>query len=259
MEKTLYLAEKQTLRIRCDGPSLWVQEANSAGQRVPARLVRRAIVIGNVTLDTGTLTLLAQRGVPIALLDRRGEPLAMVIGLQDGTRQRRVRQAALSENREKCERIAAWLDAWERGRQLRLVKSLDPSCARLWRHEGYRPRDYEDWLLTEARRRDCRDRDRTFLTGALQELIAAELIAQGWNAHAGVRERGTPLALVKDCYSALQPDIDRIWLMLPARVAEPRRPLSTRALAGCFESARPRLESLLRSMLEQYARLVWEI
>jgi CRISPR/Cas system-associated endonuclease Cas1 len=75
MEKTLYLSEKQTLRIRCDGPSLWVEQANCAGQRVPARLVRRAIVVGNVTLDSGTLTLLAQRGVPIALLDRRGEPL----------------------------------------------------------------------------------------------------------------------------------------------------------------------------------------
>jgi hypothetical protein len=258
MEKTLYLSEKQTLRIRCDGPSLWVEQANCAGQRVPARLVRRAIVVGNVTLDSGTLTLLAQRGVPIALLDRRGEPLAMVLGLQDGVRQRRVRQAALSENREKRERIAAWLDAWERGRQLRLIKSLDPIRARLWRRTGYRQSDYEDWLIAEAQMRDCRDRDRTFLTGALQELITAEIIAQGWNAHAGVRERGTPLALVK-CYSALQPDMDRIWLTLPARAAEPRRPLSTRALAGCFESTRPRLEALLRSMLEQYARLLWEI
>jgi hypothetical protein len=106
---------------------------------------------------------------------------------------------------------------------------------------------------------NCRDRDRTFLTGALQELIAAEIIAQGWNAHAGVRERGTPLALVKDCYSALQPDIDRIWLTLPAHASEPRRPLSTRLLAVCFESARAKLEALLRSMLEQYARLLWEI
>ncbi len=120
MEKTLYLSENDKLRIKCDGPSLWIQQPNRAGQRVPARLVRRAVVVGNVTLDTASLTLLAQRGVPIALLDRRGEPLAMVLGLQDGVRQRRVRQTALSENREKRDRIAAWLDAWERGRQLRV-------------------------------------------------------------------------------------------------------------------------------------------
>ena len=99
MEKTLYLAENQTLRVRRDGPSLWVHQSNSAGQRVPARLVRRAIVVGNVALDSASLTLLAQRGVPVTLLDRRGEPLAMVLGFQDGVRQRRVRQASLSENR----------------------------------------------------------------------------------------------------------------------------------------------------------------
>jgi hypothetical protein len=222
-------------------------------------LVRRAIVVGNVTLDSASLTLLAQRGVPIALLDRRGEPLAMVLGLQDGARQRRVRQAALSENREKREHIAAWLDAWERSRQLRVIRSLDPGRARHWRQKGYRQADYEDWLLTEARMRNCHARHRTFLTGALQELIAAEITAQGWNIHTGVRERGTPLALVKDCYSALQPDMDRIWLTLTVPASDPRRPLSTRALAGSFEAARPQLESLLRSMLEQYAQLLWEI
>jgi hypothetical protein len=259
MEKTLYLSENQTLRIRRDGPSLWVQEANSAARRVPARLVRRAIVVGNVPLDSASLTLLAQRGVPVALLDRRGEPLAMVLGLQDGTRQRRVRQAALSENREKRERVAAWLDAWERGRQLRLIKSLDPSEARLWRCKGYRQIDYEDWVLTEARMRNCHARHRTFLTGALHELIAAEIVAQGWNIHSGVRELGTPLGFVKDCYSAMQPDMDRIWLTLSVRASESGRPLSNRALAGCFESARTRLEALLRLMLEQYARLLWEI
>lgn len=259
MEKTLYLSEKEALRIRCDGPSLWIEQTNRAGQRVPARLVRRAIVVGNVALDSASLTLLAQRGVPVALLDRRGEPLAMVIGLHDGTRQRRTRQAALSEDRAKCEHIKAWLDAWERGRQLRVIRSLDPNRARQWRRTGYRQTDYEDWLLKEARMRNCHARHRTFLTGALHELIAAEIMAQGWNVHAGVREPGSPLGLVKDCYAAMQPDLDRIWLTLPVRASESRRPLSTRALAGCFESARTRLEALLRLMLEQYARLLWEI
>src|SRR6516165_10463249 len=98
MEKTLYLSENEKLRIKRDGPSLWVEQPNCAGQRVPARLVCRAVVLGNVTLDTASLTLLAQRGVPITLLDRNGEPLAMVLGVHDGTRQRRTRQAALSEN-----------------------------------------------------------------------------------------------------------------------------------------------------------------
>jgi hypothetical protein len=259
MEKTLYLSENEKLWIKCDGPSLWIQQPRRAGQRVPARLVRRAVVVGNVTLDTGSLTLLAQRGVPIALLDRRGEPLAMVLGIQDGVQQRRTRQAALSEDAEKRERLTAWLDAWERGRQLRLIRTLDPSRARRWRAAGYRRADYDDWVLAQARMRGCHPRSRTFLTGAAHELIAAEITAQGWDPHAGVRERGRPLGFVKDCYSALQSDIDRIWLTLPDRSTEGWLRQKTRFLAASFESARAHLESLLRLMLEQYARILWEI
>ncbi len=115
MEKTLYLTENQKLRVRSDGPSLWIEQAEHAGQRVPARLIRRMVVVGNIALDTGSLTLLASRGVPIALLNRKGEPLAMVLGVEDGAVQRRARQAALQEDRKKQRRIANWLDAWERG------------------------------------------------------------------------------------------------------------------------------------------------
>jgi hypothetical protein len=221
--------------------------------------VRRAVVVGNVTLDSASLTLLAQRGVPIALLDRRGEPLAMVLGVQDGTRQRRTRQTALNEDADKRARLMAWLDAWERGRQLRLVRSLDPSRARRWRATGYRRTEYDDWVLAQASLRGGHARSRTFLTGAAHELIAAEITAQGWDPHAGVRECGRPLGFVKDCYSALQADIDRIWLTLPGRPTATGRPHGSRFLAGSFESARPRLEALLQSMLEQYARILWEI
>lgn len=259
MEKTLYLSENQGLRVRCDGPSLWIERGSRAGQRVPARLVRRVVVVGNVTLDTGSLTLLARRGVPIALLDRRGEPLAMVLGLEDGSLQRRVRQAALSEDREKRERIAAWLDAWERGRQLSLVRRLDPARARLWRQTGFRQRDYEEWIVAQARARAQDSGARAVLRGALQELVASEILAGGWDPHAGVRHNGTVLGFVKDCVSVLHPDVDSIWVMLPLREQGEPRSERMRKVVSRFESARGRLESLVRLMLDQYGRLLLEI
>ena len=258
MEKTLYLSENEKLRIKCDGASLWIQQPDRAAQRVPARLVCRAIVIGNVTLDTASLTLLAQRGVPITLSDRHGEPVAMLLGVDDGTRPRRARQAALSENPDKRERIIAWLDAWQRGRQLRLAKDIAPIQAQRWRRTGFRRTDYEEWILAQGRARECHLRERAFLNGALLELIAAEVTAQGWDPHTGVRDRGTTLGFVKDCFSALHADGDRIWIMLPNAAAR-ARPLAARVLAERFESARTRLEARLCVMLEQYARILWEI
>ncbi|HWP57515.1 MAG TPA: CRISPR-associated endonuclease Cas1 [Candidatus Acidoferrales bacterium] len=257
MEKTLYLAENQNLRVRSDGPSLWIEQERRAGRRVPARLVSRMIVVGNVALDTGALTLLARRGVPITLLDRKGEPVAIVLGTEDGAVQRRARQAALQEERESRRRIANWLDAWERGRQLRLLRQVDPSRSLLWRRTGFRRSDYEEWVLAASRARGQQLHARAFLRGALQELIAAEIIAAGWNPHAGARNGATPLGLVKEFALALQADVDAIWLSL----ALPERGNAracTRALAAQFESARPRLEALVRLMLEQYARMLWE-
>jgi CRISPR/Cas system-associated endonuclease Cas1 len=258
MEKTLYLTENQKLRIRSDGPSLWIEQAERAGQRVPARLVCRVVVVGNIVLDTGSLTLLARRGVPITLLDRKGEPLAMVLGVEDGAVQRRARQVALQENREKRRRIANWLDAWERGRQLRLIRQVDSPRALLWRRTGFRKSDYQKWVLAESRARGQELQARAFFQGALHELAAAEIVAAGWNPHAAVRHPGTALGFVKDCASVLQADVDAVWLALPAREQGKTR-ASTRELAGEFESARPRLEGLVRLMLEQYARLLWEV
>jgi hypothetical protein len=259
MEKTLYLSENQTLRIRCDGPSLWVQQAHRAAQRIPARLVRRAIVVGNVPLDSASLTLLAQRGVPITLFNRRGEPLAMVLGLRDGAPQRRARQAALSEDREKRERIAAWLDAWERGRQLRAAKRLDAGRTHLWRRVGFRRADYEELISSAARARGRHVAERVFLRGALQELVAAEIAGQDWDLHTGVRHHGETCGFVKDCASPLYPEADVLWLALPAPKPNEVRVLDTRRLAEHFEATRKRLEALVRLMLEQYARLLWEI
>lgn len=259
MEKTLYLSENRTLRVSCDGPSLWVEQAGRAGQRVPARLVRRMVVVGNVALDTGSLTLLAARGVPIALFDRQGKPLAMVLGLRDGDQQRRARQAALSEDRERRERIVTWLDAWERGRQCRVLRRLDSAQARVWRRTGFRRSDYEHWILAEGRARGQQVRTRTFFRGLLQELVASEILAAGWDPHAGVRHRGTSLGFVKDCTSALFPDADWLWLTLPEPGLYPAPGMATRTLASHFDAARPQLEGLVRLMLEQYARRLWEI
>lgn len=257
MDRTLFLNERPGLRVSRDGPSLWIEQAGRAGQRVPVRLVRRVIVAGNVALDAGSLALLAERGIPVALFDRHGTPQAVVLGLRDGLRQRRARQVALSEDREKHERIVAWLDAWERGRQWRLLRRLDPARAHLWRRTGFRSCDYEQWIAVEARARGRSPQLRMFLRGMLQALVASEILSAGWDPHAGVRQRSTLLGFVKDCTSALHPDADQLWLTAPAAPDQSQSVL-TRAVAAHFDAARGRMETLVRVMLDQFARLLWE-
>ncbi len=53
MGRTLYLNENKGLTVLRDGPSVWIKEDGKAGRRIPARLVGRVVVIGNLRLEAG--------------------------------------------------------------------------------------------------------------------------------------------------------------------------------------------------------------
>ncbi len=257
MERTLYLKETPGLRVSRDGPSLWVTRPHTAGQRVPVRLIRRVLIAGNVTLDAEALTVFAQRGVPITLLDRDGLPVAHVWSAAPAPVARRGAQAAALENPEVRERLAAMVRAWERGRRLVLASRLDPAVASRWRREGLRSEDYDAWIVRQARTRGVSLRRRGFFRAALQTLALETIVEAGWDPHLGFLHRTQPLGFVRDCAAALEPDADLIWLDSGLRISDEDGPLS-RALAELFESRRPRLAMLLRRLLDQFAVIIWE-
>ncbi|MEW6245675.1 MAG: CRISPR-associated endonuclease Cas1 [Nitrospirota bacterium] len=257
MERTLYLNESPGLRVRRDGPSLWIERRRTAGQRVPVRLIRRVLIAGNVALDTESLTAFAERGVPITLLNRAGEPVAVVLGCAAGLFARRGRQAAALEDPRQRDRLCAWLRAWERGRRLVLASRLDPVTAARWRREGMRPADYDTWIERQARLRGVSLRRRGFFRAALQTLALEAILEAGWDPHLGWLHRAQPLGFVRDCVAALQADADLAWLDSGAAAGDGIGALP-RALAGHFESRRPRLATLLRRLLDQFAVMIWE-
>jgi hypothetical protein len=221
MERTLFLNERAGMRVRRDGPSLWIERAGSAGSRVPVRLVRRVLISGNVTLDAESLTAFARRGVPITLVSRTGEPLAMVVGCASGLFVRRGLQAGALENPCVRERISTWLRAWERGRQLALATRFDPVTALQWRRQGVHPADYELWIHRQGRLRGASLRRRSVFHAA------ADTLALDRIADSGKLDGGTGSALSAD-------------------------------VAAFFEQQRPRLTRLLTRLLEQYAELLQE-
>ncbi len=257
MERTLYLKETPGLRVSRDGPSLWIERRHTAGQRVPVRLIRRVLIAGNVALDTESLMAFAERGVPITLLNREGEPLAVVLGCAAGLFARRGHQAAALEDPRLRDRLCAWLRAWERGRRLALASRLDPVTAARWRQEGLRPLDYERWITRQARLRGVSLRRRGFFRAALQTLALEAIVEAGWDPHLGALHRAQPMGLVRDCVAALQSDADLVWLDSGSEISDAADPLP-RALAELFESRRPRLAMLLRRLLDQFAIMMWE-
>lgn len=255
MEKTLYLSENQGMRVSRDGPSLWIERPGRASCRVPGRLIRQAVIIGNVSLDAGSLMLLAERGIPVMFLRRDGTPAAALWGLSGVARQRSGRQRAVTGDPSGQDRMLSWLHAWRRGRQLAFVTILDPAQAAQWRGRGYRNSDYTRWLMARAEAGGAPSRSPAFFRGALAELIAVEVAAHGWDPHCGVEHKHEPLGLVKDFTDALEPEAHRLWLQTAGEGTTQREWIGS---AAAFEQARPRLAALVRRMSEQYAELLWE-
>ncbi len=257
MDRTLYLNEYPGLRVSRDGPSLWIEQRGSAGRRVPVRLIRRVLIAGNVALDAESLTAFAERGVPVTLMRRDGEPVAMVIGCAAGLVTRRAQQAAALEDPRQRERLSAWLRAWERGRRLVLVSRLDPVTAARWRREGVRTVEYDRWVMHQARLRSVSPRRRAVFRAVLHSLILEAIMAAGWDPHLGLRHRA-PLGLVQDCASTLQADADLAWLDSGGIMPGASAGALTTELAEHIERHRPRLAALVRRLLDQYEAIVWE-
>lgn len=257
MEKTLYLCERSGMRVTRDGPSLWIEQPGRAGCRVPGRLIRQAVIVGNVAMDSGSLLLLAERGIPVLFLRRDGLPAAALWGLSGAVRQRSGRQRACADDPSSEERVRVWLRAWRRGRQAVLVRRVDPEAAARWRREGYRESDYARWLATRIGAAPL-SRSLGFFRGALTELIAAEIAARGWDVHRGVVHKAEPLGLIKDFTDALEPDAQGLWLARQAGLAADAAESPWAEPARVFEQARPRLTALVRLMLDQYADVLWE-
>lgn len=259
MQRTLYLHESPGLRVSRDGPSLWVTRPHTAGQRVPVRLIRRVLIAGNVTLDTESLMVFAERGVPVTLLSRDGFPVAHVWSAAPASIVRRARQAAALEEPEVRDRMIALFRAWQRGRRLVLASRLDPGTASRWRQCGMAPTEYEAWLVEQARVRDVPLRRRRLFHGMLETLALEAVGRAGWDPHLGVLQGTCPLGLVRDCVTALEAEGDRLWLESgPREAGRPEGSLSPR-VAAQLEHHRPRLHALLARLLQQYATVLGEL
>lgn len=257
MDRTLYLNERPGLQVRRDGPSLWIEQPGSAGRRVPVRLIRRVLIAGNVALDTESLTAFAERGVPVTLVGRNGQPVAMVVSCASGLFARRGLQVGAIEYPLVRERIASWLRAWERGRRLALVTDLDSETAARWRQHGVRTPEYEQWVQRLGRLLGAASRQRRLFHAAASTLILDQITERGWDPHVGVIHREEPLGFVKDCAMAICADADRLWLE-QGRLAQRTEAALSHAVAECFERYRPRLARLLGRLLDQYGEFLRE-
>jgi len=100
--------DRHDLELRLDGSALALYEPDGRRGSVPLRLLDRVVLQGNIRLDTGVLTRLAESGAGVLLLSKRqSRRIAVVLGPQHQDAAVRLAQARRVFD-------ADWQQAWAR-------------------------------------------------------------------------------------------------------------------------------------------------
>ena len=148
-----------------------VTEPGKAPRRVPARLIGRVVIVGNVPMESAVVTLFVQQGTPVIFFDRRDLRPAITLLCEERGPQRRSRQHLLFRRPPTSERIRLWLRSKRRLSVVRVLKRLSRRLAKRFEREGLREEDY-DALLRTLRRSNPRWQ---VLVGVLRGMMLSSL------------------------------------------------------------------------------------
>ncbi len=270
MDRTLYLTESSTeLTIRRDGPSIWITGARRAGQRVPARLIGRLVVIGNINVEAAIITLFAEHGVPMVFLGRDGTEWAVVLPCCADLPEHYAvqRMALVRPGRDQI--LHQWSQEWRQAVQRSMIKDLYPwlslSIRRSCSEQTYeelieylRPEDLGKWNAV-----------RGFALNLSLSVVVERLIASGLDPRVGILHRGRECGLALDIAGMLEAVCDVISLgVLHSRVTNPagdKRFASHRltaanveAIVAAFEGRRRAYTDLADAIISELIRKLGE-
>lgn len=209
MERTLYLNENKALKVIRDGPSVWVKEEGKAGSRVPARLIGRVVIIGNVKIESGVITLFTDRNIPVTFINYRGESVAVALPYNDKLPRHYEDQKIFLKNEQNILRFKNWLESRRKEIQLNVVKRLSKRILFKFTRFGFREKDYRN-IINQFRKCSLEQWQvvTVIISNLLREMIIGSLIRADLDPHMGVLHRRHNFSLALDLCYILEAEID---------------------------------------------------
>lgn len=210
MERTLYLNENTTLDVIRDGPSLVVKEEGKSGRRVPARMIQRVVITGNIKLETGLITLFTQNNVPITFLDKKGNQIAVTLPYKQHLAEHDKVQRIFLESDYTTQRFMTFLRAYRQRVQIdvlkRLLKSQIPDR---YVTVGLKEEEYQQVINNATSPyRDIFHSIHNAVSALFAEMVISKLIASELDPHMGVMHRRQDFGFALDICHILGPEID---------------------------------------------------
>ncbi len=211
MDRTLYLNENKKLRVFRDGPSIWIKEEGKAGRRIPARLVSRVVIIGNIKLEAGVITLFTDNDVPITFFNHRGEAVAVAMPYNHHLPRHYEEQKKLLDSEVNIERFKNWLYSKRRETQLVVIKRISKKTAAIFAMKGFREKDY-NLIISELKPLNLSDEKFKVVHGTVsnlfREMAIGCVLKADLDPHIGIYYRRHNFGFALDLCYTLEPEIE---------------------------------------------------
>lgn len=271
MGRTLYLNESAgDLHVKRDGPSVWITARETAGRRVPARLLSRVVVMGNVKLDARAITLFAEHDIPVVFMDNRAEETAMAIPYNHRLPSHYEEQKVFLESDANASRYEQWALAKRAVLQADVLRRFDRSLSGQLAFgigegnyqqvlSGLKPKSEDKWSVVTG-----------IINSLFRGLIMEHVLKADLDPHTGVIHRRHNFGFVLDiCYIVgAESDMQAVRFFRAAREAflmERRHSIwnvtepGMRDIIHRFENRRKRLSNLVGMVLDEVFELMREV
>jgi CRISPR/Cas system-associated endonuclease Cas1 len=280
MGRTLYINQSSRPVVLRDGPSVWVKEPHRAGRRIPARLISRVVIIGNVTLESGVINLFAERNIPVIFMNSRKKESAVMIPYNHRMPIQFGGQMILLDSRKNIRRFKEWASARRELLQLKLISKFRPRMGRYLRRKGLGNGNYQVILrrfrsVSMGRWSDqesCEERwgaVKNLVKGLFVSMISEKLVRAGFDLNMGVIHQQRNLGFVLDLLYIMDAEIDLQTLQF-FKVVRNRSLLhekegawivqdeGIRDIAVRFENRRKKTEALTAKIIREILSLIRE-
>ncbi|MEW6108115.1 MAG: CRISPR-associated endonuclease Cas1 [Nitrospirota bacterium] len=190
MGRTLYLSEnRDDILVVRDGPSVLIKGRETAGRRVPVRLLGRVIIIGNIRIDAGAITLFAENDIPVVFMNRKSDETAVAIPYNHRLPTHYEEQRVFLANEENIRRYEHWAGTKRMVIQVNMLRRIYRAIAPKIKYglgEGnyqevlshMKPKSEEKWQIVMG-----------IITNLFRGLIVEHLLKADLDPHMGVIHR----------------------------------------------------------------------
>lgn len=209
MDRTLYLNENKGMTVFRDGPSIWIKEEGKAERRIPARLVGSVVIIGNLKLEAGVITLFTANDIPVTFINHRGDGLAVAMPYNHHLPRHYEEQKIFLEDEENIQRFKDWLYAKRKETQIYVLKRFSKGIAGMFVAKGIRERDYQR-LIEEFK--PAQDEQwkvvSCVISNLFREMVIRCIVKADLDPHLGILYRRHNFSLALDICHILEAEID---------------------------------------------------